>query len=270
LGVTPEPSLVQACNWVREEEFSMGKRTMMGLGKRAITEAVGTFWLVFIGAGSAVLATSMPLGIGYFGVAFAFGVSVLCLAYAIGHISGCHLNPAVSIGLAVGGRFSWIEVPAYIVAQVAGAIAAGWALLKIAHSHTGFDVHAGFASQGYGLHSPGGYSLHSCMAAEAAMTCLFVLVILGSTDTRAPKGFAPIPIGLALTLAHLICIPVTNASINPARSTGTALFCQGWAIHQLWLFWLAPIAGAIIAGVMYGFISRSEPAPAPLPRAMKA
>jgi aquaporin Z len=244
----------------------------MGLGKRAVTEAIGTFWLVLVGAGSAVLAAGFPqFGIGFFGVAFAFGVVVLCLAYAIGHVSGCHLNPAVSIGLAVGGRFDWKDVPAYIVAQVIGATAGGGILYEIAHTAAaGFDAHAGFASQGYGLHSPGGYSLFSCLLAEVVMTCLFLMVILGATDTRAPKGFAPIAIGFALTLAHIICIPVTNASINPARSTGTALFCGGWAISQLWLFWLAPILGGIIGALTYNFIAKEPATAAPLPESLKA
>ncbi len=242
----------------------------MTLAKRSVTEAIGTFWLVLVGAGSAVLAAGVPqFGIGYFGVAFAFGVTVLCLAYAIGHVSGCHLNPAVSIGLAVGGRFSWKDVPVYIVAQIAGATAAGAALFEIAKSGAGFNVHAGFASQGYGLHSPGGYSLHSGFAAEAAMTCLFVMIILGATDTRAPKGFAPIAIGFGLTLAHIICIPVTNASINPARSTGTAIFCGGWALQQLWLFWVAPIVGAIIAALIYNFVAKEPGITASVPSTMK-
>ena len=241
----------------------------MSLAKRAVTEAIGTFWLVLVGAGSAVLAAGFPqFGIGFFGVAFAFGVTVLCLAYAIGHVSGCHLNPAVSIGLAVGKRFSWKEVPSYIVAQVAGAIGGAWVLLKIAHSHAGFDVHAGFASQGYGLHSPGGYSLHSCMAAEMVMTCLFVMIILGATDSRAPKGFAPIAIGFGLTLAHIICIPVSNASINPARSTGTAVFCGGWAISQLWLFWFAPIVGGIVGALMYNFVAKEAAVAVSVPETM--
>jgi aquaporin Z len=232
---------------------------MMGLGKRAVTEAIGTFWLVFCGCGSAVLACGFPqYGIGFVGVALTFGLTLMCLAFAIGHISGCHVNPAVSVGLAVAGRFSWSEVPVYVVAQVVGAIGGAWALLKVAHSHAGFDVHAGFASDGFGLHSPGGFSLASGFAAEAALTCLFVMVILGATDVRAPKGFAPIAIGFALGVAHLVGIPVTNASFNPARSTGPAIFCGGWALHQLWLFWAAPIVGAIVAGITYNIISKQE------------
>jgi aquaporin Z len=228
----------------------------MSLGKRAVTEAIGTFWLIFAGCGSAVLAAGFPqFGIGFAGVSLAFGLTVMCLAYGIGHISGCHLNPAVTIGLATGKRFSWKEVPVYIVAQVLGAIGGAYALLKVAHSGPGFNVHAGFASNGYGLHSPGGYSMHSGFAAEALLTCLFVMIILGATDARAPKGFAPIAIGLGLTLTNLVGIPVTNAAINPARATGPALFCGGWAISQLWLFWVAPIAGAIIGALVYNFVS---------------
>jgi len=242
----------------------------MSLGKRAVTEAIGTFWLVLVGAGSAVLAAGFPqYGIGFFGVAFAFGVVVLCLAYAIGHVSGCHLNPAVSVGLAVGGRFSWKDLPAYVVAQVVGAIAGAGVLYKIAHSKFGFDVHAGFASQGYGLHSPGGYSMHSGFAAEVVMTCLFVMIILGATDSRAPKGFAPIAIGFGLTLAHIICIPVTNASINPARSTGTAVYCGGWALTQLWMFWVAPIVGAVLAALTYNFIAKEPAAAVSVPETMQ-
>jgi aquaporin Z len=243
----------------------------MGLGRRAATEAIGTFWLIFVGCGSAVLAAGFPgFGIGFVGVAFAFGLTVLCLAYAIGHISGCHLNPAVSVGLAVGGRFAWKELPAYVIAQVVGATAGAALLYKIAHSAAaGFNVHAGFSSDGYGLHSPGGYSMHSGFAAEAALTCLFVMIILGATDTRAPKGFAPIAIGFGLTIAHLVCIPVTNASINPARSTGVAIFCGGWALAQLWLFWVAPIMGAIIGGLTYNFISQPESAPVTVPETMQ-
>ena len=255
---------------VRMKGIRHTKEDDMGLGKRAVTEAIGTFWLVFIGAGSAVLAAGFPqFGIGFFGVAFAFGVAVLCMAYAIGHVSGCHLNPAVSVGLAVGGRFSWKDLPAYVVAQVVGATAGAAALYEVAKSGPGFNVHAGFASQGYGLHSPGGYSMHSGFAVEAAVTCLFVMVILGATDSRAPKGFAPIAIGLGLTLAHLVSIPVTNASINPARSTGTAIFCGGWALSQLWLFWVAPIIGAIIGALMYTFIAKEPAGAVSVPETMK-
>ncbi len=224
----------------------------MSLSKRATAEFVGTFWLVFGGCGSAVLAAAFPgLGIGFLGVAFAFGLTVLTMAYAIGHISGCHLNPAVSIGLVVGKRFSVSDLWAYIVAQVAGAIVAAGALYVIASGKAGFDLAGGFASNGYGAHSPGEYSLVACLVAEVVLTFMFLMIILGATDRRAPQGFAPIAIGLGLTLIHLISIPITNTSVNPARSTGPALFVGGWALQQLWLFWLAPIAGGALAGVIY-------------------
>jgi aquaporin Z len=226
----------------------------MPLFKRASAEFFGTFWLVFGGCGSAVLAAAFPqLGIGFVGVALAFGLTVLTMAYAIGHISGCHLNPAVSIGLVAGRRFPASELPAYIVAQVAGAIAASGVLYIIASGKEGFSLTGGFASNGYGAHSPGGYSLLACLVAEVVLTAFFLLVILGATDERAPKGFAPIAIGLCLTLIHLISIPVTNTSVNPARSTGPALFVGGWALSQLWLFWVAPILGAIIGGLISNF-----------------
>jgi aquaporin Z len=201
------------------------------------------------------------MGIGFVGVAFAFGLTVLTMAYAIGHISGCHLNPAVSVGLAVGGRFKWSEVPAYVLAQVAGAIAGSAVLYGIASGKPGFDVHAGFASNGYGVHSPGGYALGACILCEVVMTFVFLMIILGSTDARAPKGFAPIAIGLCLTLIHLISIPVTNTSVNPARSTATALFVHGWALSQLWLFWVAPILGGVIGAVISNafFAAPQEP-----------
>jgi aquaporin Z len=222
----------------------------MPLAKRALAEFFGTFWLVFGGCGSAVLAAAFPqLGIGFAGVALAFGLTVLTMAYAIGHISGCHLNPAVSIGLVAGKRFPASELPAYIVAQVAGAIAGSGVLYVIACGKPDFAL-GGFASNGYAAHSPGGYSLVACFVAEVVLTAFFLLVILGSTDERAPKGFAPIAIGLCLTLIHLISIPVTNTSVNPARSTGPALFVGGWAIQQLWLFWVAPIVGAILGGLI--------------------
>jgi len=222
----------------------------MPVSKRALAEFFGTFWLVFGGCGSAVLAAAFPqLGIGFVGVAFAFGLTVLTMAYAIGHISGCHLNPAVSIGLVAGKRFPASELPAYIVAQVAGAIAGSGVLYLIASGKPGFEL-GGFASNGYDVHSPGGYSLVACFIAEVVLTAFFLLVILGSTDWRAPKGFAPIAIGLCLTLIHLISIPVTNTSVNPARSTGPALFVGGWALKQLWLFWVAPIVGAILGGLI--------------------
>jgi aquaporin Z len=223
----------------------------MPMYKRAIAEFFGTFWLVFGGCGSAVLAAAFPqLGIGFAGVALAFGLTVLTMAFAIGHISGCHLNPAVSIGLVAGKRFPASELPAYIVAQVIGAVVASGVLYLIASGKPGFSLAGGFASNGYGAHSPGGYSLLACFVAETVLTAFFLLVILGSTDQRAPKGFAPIAIGLCLTLIHLISIPVTNTSVNPARSTGPAVFVGGWAISQLWLFWVAPILGAIIGGLI--------------------
>lgn len=228
----------------------------MPLGKKAMAEFFGTFWLVFGGCGSAVLAAAFPnVGIGLLGVALAFGLTVLTMAYAIGHISGCHLNPAVSIGLMVGKRFPAAELWAYIVAQVAGGIVAAAVLYVIASGAPGFDVAGGFASNGYGAHSPGGYSLLAGLVAETVLTFMFLMIILGSTDSRAPQGFAPIAIGLGLTLIHLIGIPVTNVSVNPARSTGPALFVGGWAVAQLWLFWLAPIIGAILAGIVYPAVS---------------
>jgi aquaporin Z len=224
----------------------------MPLSKRAVAEFIGTFWLVFGGCGSAVLAAAFPsVGIGLLGVALAFGLTLLTMAYAIGHVSGCHLNPAVTVGLVVGKRFPASNLPAYVVAQVAGGIAAAAVLYVIASGKAGFDLAGGFASNGYAAHSPGGYSLLACLVAETVLTFMFLLVILGATDRRAPQGFAPIAIGLCLTLIHLIGIPVTNVSVNPARSTGPALFVGGWAIEQLWLFWLAPIVGAAIAGVLY-------------------
>jgi len=231
----------------------------MSLAKKACAEFIGTFWLVFGGCGSAVLAAAFPqLGIGFLGVALAFGLTVLTMAYAIGHISGCHLNPAVSVGLAVGKRFPASQLPAYIIAQVAGGIAAAGVLFVIASGKAGFDLSGGFASNGYADHSPGGYSLAACLVAEIVLTFMFLMVILGSTDKRAPQGFAPIAIGLCLTLIHLIGIPVTNTSVNPARSTGPAIFVGGWAIQQLWLFWLAPIVGAVLAGFIYGAVSRES------------
>jgi len=224
----------------------------MSLGRRATAEFIGTFWLVFGGCGSAVLAAAFPsLGIGFVGVALAFGLTVLTMAYAIGHISGCHLNPAVSVGLVVGKRFPASDLAAYVVAQILGGIAGAGVLYVIASGKTGFSLAGGFASNGYDLHSPGGYSMVACLVAEIVLTFMFLMIILGSTDKRAPQGFAPIAIGLGLTLIHLIGIPVTNLSVNPARSTGPALFVGGWAVQQLWLFWLAPIAGAAIAGIVY-------------------
>lgn len=227
--------------------------------KPYVAELLGTFWLVLGGCGSAVLAAAFPnVGIGLLGVALAFGLTVLTMAYAIGHISGCHLNPAVSIGLWAGGRFPAGKLAPYIVAQILGAIAAGAVLYLIASGTAGFDVSKGFASNGYGAHSPGGYSLQAALITEVVMTMFFLLVILGATDKRAPAGFAPIPIGLALTLIHLISIPVTNTSVNPARSTGVALFVGDWAVSQLWLFWVAPIVGALLGAVTYRFISTDE------------
>ncbi len=222
-------------------------------------EFLGTFWLVLGGCGSAVLAAAFPnVGIGLHGVSLAFGLTVLTMAYAIGHISGCHLNPAVSVGLWAGGRFPAGKLLPYIAAQVLGAIVAGGVLYVIASGAAGFDVTKGFASNGYGTHSPGGYSLLAAFVTEVIMTMFFLLVILGATDKRAPVGFAPIPIGLALTLIHLISIPVTNTSVNPARSTGVALFVGDWAVAQLWLFWLAPIVGALLGALAYRFIASEE------------
>jgi len=222
----------------------------MPLSKRAAAEFFGTFWLVFGGCGSAVLAAGVHLGIGYVGVAFAFGLTVLTMAFAIGHVSGCHLNPAVSIGLVAAKRFPASELPAYIVAQVLGAICASGVLYLIASGNSTFSLAGGFASNGYADHSPEHYSLLACFLIEVLLTAFFLLVILGATDVRAPKGFAPIAIGLCLTLIHLISIPVTNTSVNPARSTGPAIFVGGWALSQLWLFWIAPIVGAIIGGLI--------------------
>jgi aquaporin Z len=227
--------------------------------KRYGAEFLGTFWLVLGGCGSAVLAAAFPnVGIGLLGVALAFGLTLLTMAYAIGHISGCHINPAVSIGLWAGGRFPASQLVPYIVAQVLGGIVAGAVLYVIASGQAGFDVSAGFASNGYGVHSPGGYSLVAALVCEVVMTMMFLLIILGATDERAPKGFAPIAIGLGLTLIHLISIPVTNTSVNPARSTGVALFVGDWATGQLWLFWVAPIAGAILGAAAYRLIGSTK------------
>jgi len=224
-----------------------------------LAEFLGTFWLVLGGCGSAVLAAAFPdVGIGLLGVALAFGLTVLTMAYAIGHISGCHLNPAVSIGLWAGGRFPANQLLPYIVAQVVGAVVAGGVLYVIASGKAGFDVSAGFAANGYGAHSPGGYSLLAALVSEIVMTMMFLLVILGATDKRAPQGMAPVAIGFCLTLIHLISIPVTNTSVNPARSTGVAVFVGDWALAQLWLFWLAPIVGAILGAVIYRFIGSAE------------
>ena len=224
-----------------------------------IAEFFGTFWLVMGGCGSAVLAAAFPdVGIGLLGVALAFGLTVVTMAYAIGPISGCHLNPAVSVGLYMGGRFAGKELLPYIIAQVIGAIVAAAVLYVIASGAPDFDVSKGFASKGYGAHSPGGYSLLAALVAEVVMTMFFLLIILGATDKRAPAGFAPLAIGFTLTLIHLITIPVTNTSVNPARSTGVALFVGGWAVAQLWLFWVAPIVGAVIGAFAYKLISPKD------------
>ena len=232
------------------------------MSRKLAAEFIGTAWLVLGGCGAAVLAAAFPaLGIGFVGVSLAFGLTVLTMAFAIGHVSGCHLNPAVSVGLWAGGRFPASDLPGYIIAQILGGIAGAGILYLIASGHAGFDVHAGFASNGYGDHSPGGYSMIAALVCEVVMTFAFLFVILGSTHGRAPAGFAPIAIGLCLTLIHLISIPVTNTSVNPARSTAPALFAGGWAINQLWLFWVAPIAGALIAGFVYRWLSPNDPAP---------
>lgn len=231
----------------------------MPLSKKLVAEFIGTFWLVLGGCGSAVLAAGFPeLGIGFVGVSLAFGLTVLTMAYSIGHISGCHLNPAVSFGLWTSGRFATKELVPYIVAQVLGGIAGAGILYLIASGKAGFDVTAGFASNGFNEHSPSGFTMTSVLIAEVVMTFMFLIIILGATDKRAPAGFAPIAIGLGLTLIHLISIPVSNTSVNPARSTGVALFQGTWAVDQLWLFWLAPIVGAILAGIVYKFFETKE------------
>ncbi len=228
--------------------------------RKFTAELIGTAWLVLGGCGAAVLAAGFPtLGIGFVGVSLAFGLTVLTMAYAIGHVSGCHLNPAVSIGLWAGGRFRASELPAYIAAQVIGGLVGAAVLYAIATGKAGFDVHAGFASNGYGAHSPGGYTLAAAFVCEVAMTFAFLFVILGSTHGNAPRGFAPIAIGLGLTLIHLISIPVTNTSVNPARSTAPALFAGGWAIQQLWLFWVGPVIGAVLAGIVYRWVGGPNP-----------
>jgi aquaporin Z len=233
----------------------------MPLTKKIGAEFIGTFWLVLGGCGSAVLAAAFPdVGIGLLGVSLAFGLTVLTMAFAIGHISGCHLNPAVSLGLWSGGRFSTAELGPYILAQVVGGIAGAAVLYVIATGQAGFDVTAGFASNGYAEHSPGGYSMTAAIVTEVVMTFMFLIIILGATDKRAPQGFAPLAIGLGLTLIHLISIPVTNTSVNPARSTGVAIFQGDWAVSQLWLFWLAPIVGAVLAGGIYRWFEAEEKA----------
>jgi aquaporin Z len=230
----------------------------MPMANRFAAEMFGTFWLTFGGCGSAVLAAAFPeVGIGLLGVSFAFGLTLLTMAYTIGHISGCHINPAVSIGLAAGGRFPASEVAPYAVAQVLGAAIGAWVLYVIASGKPGFEL-GGFAANGFGEHSPGGYSLTAALVCEVVMTFMFLTIILGATDGRAPTGFAGLPIGLALVLIHLVSIPVTNTSVNPARSTGPALFVGGWALEQLWLFWLAPIVGAALAGINYRWLGRDE------------
>src|SRR5436853_2464140 len=231
----------------------------MPMSKRALAEFFGTFWLVFGGCGAAVLAASFPaVGIGFAGVALAFGLTVLTMAFAIGHISGCHLNPAVSLGLVAGKRFPASDLLTYVVAQVLGGIAAAGVLYIIAGGNIGFDIHNGFALNGYGDHSPNGYSLLAGFVAEVVLTAFFLIVIMGATDERAPKGFAPIAIGLCLTLIHLIGIPVTNVSVNPARSTGPALFADGWALQELWLFWVAPLVGGALGGLIYNALFGSK------------
>jgi aquaporin Z len=231
----------------------------MPFGKKLAAEFLGTFWLVFGGCGAAVLDAAFPnLGIGFVGVALAFGLTVLTMAYAIGHISGCHLNPAVSLGLAVGKRFPFSELPGYVIAQLLGGLAGAGVLYVIASGKAGFSLAGGFASNGYAEHSPGQYSMVACLVAEIVLTFMFLMIIQGATDRRAPSGFAPIAIGLGLTLIHLIGIPITNLSVNPARSTGPAIFVGGWAVEQLWLFWVAPLIGAVIAGIAYPMVA-AEP-----------
>ncbi len=231
----------------------------MDMTRKFGAELIGTFWLVLGGCGSAVLAAAFPnVGIGLLGVSLAFGLTVLTMAFAIGHVSGCHLNPAVSIGLWVGGRFKGSDLVPYIVAQVLGAAAAAGVLYGIASGKAGFTLAGGFAANGYGDHSPGGYSLQAALLCEVVMTCMFLLIILGSTDKRAPQGLAPIAIGLGLTLIHLISIPVTNTSVNPARSTSQALFVGDWALSQLWLFWVAPVVGAVVAGGIYRWLGQEK------------
>jgi len=231
----------------------------MAMSKKLAAEFIGTFWLVLGGCGSAVLAAAFPeVGIGLLGVSLAFGLTVLTMAFAIGHISGCHLNPAVTMGLWAGGRHPTGEVLPYIVSQVMGAILGAFVLLMIASGQPGFEVSSGLASNGYGEHSPGGYSMASGFLAEFVMTLMFLVIILGATDRRAPQGLAPIAIGLALTLIHLVSIPVTNTSVNPARSTGPAVFVGDWALGQLWLFWIAPILGALVAGYMYRWLGDEQ------------
>jgi aquaporin Z len=231
----------------------------MGMGKRLSAEFLGTFWLVFGGCGSAVVAAAFPgLGIGFVGVALAFGLTVVTMAYAVGHISGAHFNPAVTLGLVAGGRHAAKDALPYMVSQVAGGLAAAAVLYLIASGKAGFDASAGFASNGYGEHSPGGYSLQAAIAAELVLTAFFLVVIHGATDKRAPAGFAPLAIGLSLTLIHLISIPITNTSVNPARSTATAVFQGSWALQQLWLFWVVPLVGGVVGGLIYRFLLEGD------------
>jgi aquaporin Z len=238
----------------------------MSIGRRAAGEFIGTFWLVFGGCGSAVIAAGFPeVGIGFVGVALAFGLTVLTMAYAIGHISGCHLNPAVSVGLWAGGRFPARDLGPYVVAQVLGAIAGAAVLYVIASGKEGFSLSSGFAANGFGAHSPGGYSFVAGLVTEVVLTAMFLFIILGATDARAPRGFAPIAIGLGLALIHLIGIPVTNVSVNPARSTGPALFVGGWALAQLWLFWVAPLVEALLSGIGYRMLAEPKPDASGLP-----
>ncbi len=230
--------------------------------RKYVAESIGTFWLTFAGCGSAVIAAGIPeIGIGLLGVSLAFGLTVLTMAYSIGHISGCHLNPAVTLGLAAGGRFPTSEILPYVVAQVLGGVVAAGVLYTIASGHEGFTLAGGFASNGYGDHSPGHYGIVACFVAEAVMTMMFLFIIMGSTHGKAPAGFAPIAIGLGLTLIHLVSIPVTNTSVNPARSTGPALFVGGWAISQLWLFWVAPLVGGALGGAIYRWLSEEPSTP---------
>jgi aquaporin Z len=229
--------------------------------RKCAAEAIGTFWLTFAGCGSAVISAAFPdVGIGLLGVALAFGLSVVTMAYAIGHVSGCHLNPAVTCGLAAGGRFPARDILPYVVAQLVGAVAAAWLLYAIASGAPDFDLAKGFAANGYGAHSPGGYSLPACFTAEIVLTALFLFIIMGATHGKAPVGFAPLAIGLALTLVHLVGIPITNLSVNPARSTGPALIVGGWALAQLWLFWVAPLLGGVLGGILYRWLSEQPAA----------
>ena len=250
-----DPQLLAASPYRLQHNYLLKEVEMQKYG----AELIGTFWLVLGGCGSAVLATGYPdVGIGWLGVSLAFGLTVLTMAFALGHISGCHLNPAVTVGLWCGGRFPATQILPYIIAQVLGGLLAGFVLYLIASGKAGFELSAGFASNGYGEHSPGGYSMLAALITEIVMTMIFLVVILGATDDRAPAGLAPIAIGLCLTLIHLISIPVTNTSVNPARSTGVAVFAGGWAIQQLWLFWIAPIVGGLLGAIVYRFVGSED------------